>query len=162
MKHYAYIAGDIMSKGSQYEASLIEDVLRKVGVDFYSPRLNKEINDKKSVNIEQNNKLAESIVKADTEHLNKANIIIFNIKESSIGTLIEVGQVLGLDNNCHHKKCFVLYDDIRRTNIPEVGDRRSWSINQYLYGAILELTEGRGISSLDSLEHDLKNFLQKQ
>ena len=83
-QNYVYIAGDIMSSGSQYEALQIENILREVGVPFYSPRLNKSINDKKAVTVEDNNKLAERIVKADTEHLNFANIIIFNIKESSI------------------------------------------------------------------------------
>lgn len=157
-KHYAYLAGDIMSRGSQHEAFLIEQILEEVGIDFYSPRLNKSINDKKAVTEEENNKLAERIVKADTEHLNQADIIVFNVKESSIGTLIEVGQVLGLHNNQDNKKCFFIFDDIRRTNLMEIGDRRSWSINQYLHGAILELTNGKGI--LNSLE-ELKEELQK-
>lgn len=156
MENYVYIAGDIMSKGSQYEASLIEGVLDEVGIKYYSPRLNKSINDKKAVTVEENNKLAERIVKADTEHLNKANIVIFNIKESSIGTIVEVGQVLGLHNNQDNKKCFFLYDDIRRTSLEEVGDRRSWSINQYLHGAILELSNGRGIiNSMEELKEEL-------
>lgn len=161
-QNYVYIAGDIMSSGSQYEALQIENILREVGIPFYSPRLNKSINDKKAVTVEDNNKLAERIVKADTEHLNFANVIIFNIKESSIGTLIEVGQVLGLHNNKDKKKCFFLYDDIRRTTLEEIGDRRSWSINQYLHRAILELSNGRGIlNSLDELKEELEKIAKE-
>ena len=37
----------------------IENILREVGIPFYSPRLNKSINDKKAVTVEDNNKLAE-------------------------------------------------------------------------------------------------------
>lgn len=42
------------------------------------------------------------------------------------------------------KKVYPHYEDIRRTDLPECGDRRSWSVNQYVYGVCLDLTEGKG------------------
>lgn len=42
------------------------------------------------------------------------------------------------------KEVYPHYEDIRRTDIPEQGDRRSWGVNQYVYGVCLDLTEGKG------------------
>ncbi len=69
---------------------------------------------------------------------------------------------MGLHNNKDKKKYFFLYDDIRRTTLEEIGDRRSWSINQYLHGAILELSNGRGIlNSLDELKEELEKIAKE-
>lgn len=156
---FVYIASDIMSTGAQHEISLIEDVLDDLGFDYYSARKNAEINDKSNVNVEENNKLAEKIVKQDTDRIKKADIIIFNIKSHALGTIAELGQVWGLNDNGMNKICFFLYDDIRRTNIPEKSDRRSWSINQYLYGLVLALSRGRGfLKDLDELRKELLNI----
>lgn len=154
---FAYIAGDIMSRGSQWELEQITAICRKLGIDYYSPIDNKSINDKKSVSVEENNKLAEKILREDTARLERADLIIFNCKSHAIGTLVEIGQVLGMADKKH---CVVLYDDIRRTDLPEVGDRRSWSINQYLYGAILKLTGGKGITDFADLETELCAILE--
>jgi hypothetical protein len=81
-QNYVYIAGDIMSSGSQYEALQIENILREVGIPFYSPRLNKSINDKKAVTVEDNNKLAERIVDCSKSFLNK---IYYNINIQKLG-----------------------------------------------------------------------------
>lgn len=55
-------------------------------------------------------------------------------------------------------KIFFHSYDIRRTNIPETGDRRSTSINQYLYGAILTLNP-KGIQSWEEIVEELKVWL---
>ncbi|MBS5596877.1 nucleoside 2-deoxyribosyltransferase [Peptostreptococcus sp.] len=160
MKKFVYIASDIMSTGAQHEISLIEEVLDELGFDYYSARKNSQINDKTNVTVEENNKLAEKIVEQDTDRIKKADIIIFNIKSHALGTLAELGQVWGLNNNGMGKKCFFLYDDIRRTDLPETSDRRSWSINQYIYGLVLALSEGRGfLRDLDELKRELKKFI---
>lgn len=160
MKKFVYIASDIMSTGAQHEISLIEEVLDELGFDYYSARKNSQINDKTNVTVKENNKLAEKIVEQDTDRIKKADIIIFNIKSHALGTLAELGQVWGLNNNGMGKKCFFLYDDIRRTDLPETSDRRSWSINQYIYGLVLALSEGRGfLRDLDELKRELKKFI---
>ncbi len=155
---YIYVAGDIMSQGSQYELKQIEDLLDQAGLEYYSPRKNASINDKKKQTVESNNGLAERIVKADTERLEQADIIVFNLKQHAIGTMCEVGQVYGMVRAGAKKKCYFLYDDIRRTDLPEVADRRSWSINQYLYGLVLALSDGAGFLTLEQLAEELKKL----
>lgn len=163
MKKFVYIASDIMSTGAQHEISLIEEVLDELGFDYYSARKNSEINNKTNVTVEENNKLAEKIVEQDTDRIKKADIIIFNIKSHTLGTLAELGQVWALNNNGMGKKCFFLYDDIRRTDLPETSDRRSWSINQCIYGLVLALSEGRGfLKDLDELKIELKKLINHE
>ena len=56
----------------------------------------------------------------------------------------------------YDKKVYPHLEDIRRTNIPEVGDRRSWSINQYVYGVCLDLTDGKGLYEWEEILEELK------
>ena len=56
----------------------------------------------------------------------------------------------------YDKKVYPHLEDIRRTNIPETGDRRSWSINQYVYGVCLDLTEGKGLYEWEEILEELK------
>lgn len=158
---FVYIAGDIMSSGSQYELKQIIKDVELVGLPYYSPVSNASINDKKNVSEAENNTLAERIVAADSEQLERADVIIFNIKQHALGTLVELGQCLQMkrDNPNLRKKFICLYDDIRReTNLNERNDRRSWSINQYVYGAVLELTGGVGFIPLSELFGTLYSY----
>ena len=157
-KPFVYVAGDIMSIGSQYELQLICDIIGSKDYSYYSPILNKSINDKRNVTEEENNHLAEKIVEADSKRLEEADIVIFNIKHYAVGTLVELGQCLQMfrDNPNLKKSFYFLYSDIRRdTNLNEMNDRRSWSINQYIYGAVLALSKGRGFMSLEDLKRVL-------
>ncbi|MDD7465458.1 MAG: nucleoside 2-deoxyribosyltransferase [Actinomycetaceae bacterium] len=156
---FVYIAGDIMSTGSQHELSVIEDVVKDLGLEYYSPIKNKGINDKKNVTVKENNALAERILREDTERLKRADLVIFNVKEFAIGTLVELGQVLEMMEHDPAKRCVFLYDDIRRTTLPEIGDRRSWSINQYLYGAVLKMSGGRGFVEPNELRGVLEEIV---
>ena len=56
----------------------------------------------------------------------------------------------------YDKKVYPHLEDIRRTDIPEVGDRRSWSINQYVYGVCLDLTDGKGLYEWEEILEELK------
>ena len=56
----------------------------------------------------------------------------------------------------YDKKVYPHLEDIRRTNIPESGDRRSWSINQYVYGVCLDLTDGKGLYEWEEILEELK------
>ena len=58
--------------------------------------------------------------------------------------------------NKYDKKVYPHLEDIRRTNILEVGDRRSWSINQYVYGTVLDLTDGKGFYEWEEIIKELK------
>ena len=56
----------------------------------------------------------------------------------------------------YDKKVYPHLEDIRRTNIPESGDRRSWGINQYVYGVCLDLTDGKGLYEWEEILEELK------
>ena len=56
----------------------------------------------------------------------------------------------------YDKKVYTHLEDIRRTDIPEIGDRRSWSINQYVYGVCLDLTDGKGLYEWEEILEELK------
>ena len=47
-----------------------------------------------------------------------------------------------------------------RTDIPEKGDRRSFGVNQYVYGVCLDLTDGKGFYEWDEIMEELRNAKQ--
>ena len=57
--------------------------------------------------------------------------------------------------NKYDKKVYPHLEDIRRTNIPECADRRSWSINQYVYGVCLDVSEGKGFYEWEEILNEL-------
>lgn len=58
--------------------------------------------------------------------------------------------------NKYDKKVYPHLEDIRRTNIPETGDRRSWGANQYVYGVCLSVSGGKGFYEWDEIISELK------
>lgn len=59
------------------------------------------------------------------------------------------------------KKVYPHYEDIRRTNIEECGDRRSLGINQYVYGVCLDLTNGKGFYEWEDIVNEMKKEYSK-
>ena len=130
---------------------------------MYAPQDDKGINDKKNAN---QDKLAERIVSNDTKGIVTSNIIIFDYLPHAQGTIAEMGYLQGF---LHHQsaylqapsdvKVFVQCTDIRQGtgHIPDDQDRSEFSINQYVYGVILELTEGRGIQAFEEICQELIN-----
>lgn len=182
-----YIAGDMLPKGSQMLRAKEREDIAKIGLDFYNPMDNKDINDKSKVS---NEGLAERIVKADTDAIIESDIIVIEPQPFALGTMVELGQIKGMrdmanmvleiiNNNKDKESVVVLdeitslvikqsmkkvyphYEDIRRfdgAGEDESGDRRSLGINQYVYGACLDLTYGKGFYEwhevLDKLRFD--------
>lgn len=129
--------------------------------DFYSPVQNKSINDKASMTEEENNHLAEKIVDADVERLWNSDYTVMCPEQHALGTLCEVGILYGwkymaqkllplfgtIDENngevydelkrIAEQKNYFHYSDIRTNHLNEKDWRRSFSINQLLYGIIL-------------------------
>lgn len=153
-----YNGGDMLSTANQKMHRQENEQLRKLGFKVYSPQDDKTINDKSNQTVESNNSLAEKIFKRDTEGMDQSDIIIFEVSNNSVGTTTEIGQwaMINLILNTGKRFFFHSYD-IRRTNIPEVGDRRSWSINQYLYGAILSLNP-KGIQDWNDIIQELTDI----
>lgn len=189
-----YLAGDIMTKGSQLARDYEVFSFRNAGIDadLYSPALNKDINDKASVTEEQNNRLAEKITEEDIRRLWNSDIVAICPEQSAIGTMCELGTLYGwkvlanimaqradeiseklykdspdktdeersrgfaaafgvecfiIMRHLLDKKIFAHYFDIRTNHLNEKDWRRSFSINQMLYGMILYATQDHELHS---------------
>lgn len=161
-----YLAGDMLKKGSILLREKEKEELKALGYKVYSPIDDKEINDKSNQSKESNDGLAEKIVLKDTLGIIESDIIVIEPTDNALGTLVELGQIKGMKDMAGvfydllsqgrkydalqfaeliwNKEVYPHYEDIRRTDIPETGDRRSWSVNQYVYGTCLDLTDGKG------------------
>ena len=187
-----YLAGDIMTLGARLARQHEYDLFKDLDYDIYSPVLNKSINDKNAVTEEENNHLAEKIVAADCLRLDNSDVIVFCPEQSAIGTMCEVGYVLGrkalaerilelveestecdnareqadfifynvckIADEIKNQQVYFHYEDLRDTTLNESGWRRSFGINQFLYGSILELNEN-GIQSLEEIRDELDEKL---
>ena len=157
-------------------------------VQYYSPAQNKSINDKSNMTEEQNNCLAEKITAADIERLWNSDFAVMCTEQSAIGTMCELGCLFGWkymadrlleivndkaipDNDMFaelieeeirriaNKNIFAHYFDIRTNHLNEKDWRRSFSINQLLYGMILYCTkDGKLHENFDSVLEELKKL----
>ena len=179
-KPLGYLGGDIMSFGSGLARQYEYDKFKELGldVDVYSPVMNKSINDKNAVTEEENNRLAEKITDADIERLWNSDFVVMSPEQSAVGSLCETGCLFGwkymanklLDgiigmkdpdeglkyligelSRIADKKDFFHYFDIRDTQLNEKKWRRSFSINQLLYGMILYTAENGDFESFDDI-----------
>lgn len=152
-----YNGGDMLSLANQAKHAEENRQLRDLGYQVYSPQDDKTINDKTNQTVESNNSLAEKIFDRDTKGMEQADIIIFEVSNNNVGTTAEIGQWAMQERVKPTGKRYYFHSyDIRRTSIPEVGDRRSWSINQYLYGAILSLNP-KGIMEWPDIIKELRS-----
>lgn len=168
-----YLAGDIMSFGSNLARQYEYDKFKEAGIpgSVYSPVQNKSINDKSNMTEEENNHLAEKICEADIERLWNSDYTVLCPEQSAIGTMCEMGvlygwkymadKLLDLYHDCaaegktweetaeaiigeivriFDKNNYAHYFDIRTNHLNEKDWRRSFSINQMLYGMILYAT----------------------
>ena len=157
--------GSNLARQEEYDKFKAASIHREV----YSPVQNKSINDKSNMTEEENNHLAEKICEADIERLWNSDYTVLCPEQSAIGTMCEMGVLYGwkymaaklidiyksrpysdaetvLDmvmdqiKKIADKKNFAHYFDIRTNHLNEKDWRRSFSINQMLYGMILYAT----------------------
>ena len=181
-KPLGYLGGDIMTHGSNLTRQEEYDQFEAAGIpgEVYSPVQNKSINDKSNMTEEENNHLAEKIVAADVERLWKSDYTVLCTEQSAIGTMCEMGILYGWkymadklmdifynddlpEEEARHKvmeeiirisdkKNYAHYFDIRTNHLNEKDWRRSFSINQFLYGIILAATaDGMLHNSFDEI-----------
>ena len=172
-----YIGGDMLYKGSQLlRAQEAKDVLA-AGLKPYAPQDDKEINDKTNQTKESNDGLAEKIVRKDTDAMINSDVLIFDYQRFAEGTIAEIGQIKGMKDMAMTilenwddqgevlhicakmitKRVYIHCEDVRRTDIPEQGDRRSFGVNQYVYGVALDLTGGVGFYEWNEILADIKD-----
>ena len=177
-----YVAGDMLNVGSQLQRKMESEELAKLGIEKYVPHENKSINDKQATKGQDD--LAERIVKADTEAILEATHVMIEPMPHALGTCVELGQIYQ-HNLLMNKLWEVLYDsdseldfamrvieimdkypvkkvyphmqDIRRHDEPRVGDRREWGCNAYVYGTVLDLTDGKGFYEYPEIYQELED-----
>ncbi len=204
-KPFIYLAGDIMSHGSNLARQEEYDKFISEGInaDVYSPVLNKSINDKSAMTEDQNNHLAEKITAEDIGRLWESDAVVISPEQSAVGTLCELGCLYGwyyvglvldriisgivdelgdgefddekrtlfeqklapivvmLYEKLMNKTVFAHYFDIRTNHLNEKDWRRSFSINQLLYGMILACTKDHELNnSFDDALVKLKKWAE--
>ncbi|ASE37773.1 nucleoside 2-deoxyribosyltransferase [Staphylococcus pettenkoferi] len=155
MSKQVYLGGDMLSIGQQMRREWEKQELQRLGFKVYAPQDDKDINDKQNAN---QTGLAERIVKNDTQGMEESDIIIFDYLTHSQGTICELGYAQHLQRH-QSKSIYVQCTDVRQGtgHISNEQDRTEFSINQYVYGVILELTEGRGIQAFEEICQELIN-----
>lgn len=184
-KPLGYLGGDIMSFGANLARQYEYDKFIEMGlpVEVYSPVMNKSINDKKNMTEEENNCLAEKITAADIERLWNSDFVVMEPHQSAIGSMCELGTLFGWDymadqllsategmtdidtlnyltnelKRIKNKDVYCHYFDIRTNGLNEKDWRRSFSINQLLYGMILSVEKNHKIETFDEIMEQLKD-----
>ncbi|WP_294582981.1 nucleoside 2-deoxyribosyltransferase [uncultured Staphylococcus sp.] len=161
MSKQIYLGGDMLSLGQQMRREWERKELERLGFEVYVPQDDDDVNDK--VNANQDG-LAERIVRNDTQGINLSDVVIFDYLPHAQGTICEMGYVQALIESLiaefgepPNLKVYVQCSDIRQGtgHVPVEQDRNEFSINQYVYGVILDITEGRGIQTFDEIVQDL-------
>lgn len=157
-----YLGGGMLDLGDQMRREYEKSELTKLGYKVYAPQDDKDINDKDNAN--QDN-LAERIVDNDTLGMMTSQILIFDYLPHNQGTICEMGFVQYMLKDLSRlstpvyaiPKVYVQCTDVRQGtgHISKEQDRQEFSINQYVYGVILEITEGRGVQTFEQILEDL-------
>lgn len=157
-----YLGGGMLDLGDQMRREYEKSELTKLGYKVYAPQDDKDINDKDNAN--QDN-LAERIVLNDTLGMQSSQILIFDYLPHNQGTICEMGFVQYMLKDLSRlstpiyaiPKVYVQCTDVRQGtgHISKEQDRQEFSINQYVYGVILEITEGRGVQTFEQILEDL-------
>lgn len=162
-----YVGGAMLDKGSQYMRQQEKEQVEALGFLTHAPQDDKEINDKSNQSVEDNNNLAERIFDKDTKAMINADILIFEVSNNNVGTTAEIGQWamihrlakdgIGGDEikKLAQKPIFFHSTDVRDTDIPEAGYRRSHSYNQYLIGSVYECNP-KGVQMWENILEELK------
>ena len=90
----AYNGGSMTTEGAKDFCLKVNDMIEGAGLSVYTPSNNKKINSKEDVG---NKDIARMIVAKDSEAIINADVRVFN-GELTPGTLIETGQVLGMND----------------------------------------------------------------
>lgn len=168
MGKLVYVGGDIMSYGNQLLREKEKEDIRSIGLKVHSPKDDKEINDKSNQSVEDNNHLAEKIFDKDSTGMINSDILIFDVSNTSVGTTAEIGQWAMVHRLLQYtadpyiemisqKPIFFHSSDLRDTNIPESGYRRSHSYNQYLIGCVYECNP-EGIQTWEEILNELQQL----
>ena len=128
-------------KDLTYNASLADKIRKEIpNINLYLPQENKSINDK------SNSANSIKIFEADTEKLEKVDILFCNL-DDDLGLACEIGYFVSLAKKDKNKKIIAIFSDSRDGSLPHakskeellsssIAESQFCYINLYLIGAI--------------------------
>lgn len=184
-----YLAGDLLSEGAKMRREWEAEQLRKAGANLHVPHEDKSINDKANavqeglaeriVANDTQGIIDSDIIVIDAHENGKGTLVelgqIKGMRDMAkmISDIIEwehfdggmttetyeaVNSVL---DSVLDKKVYAHNTDIRRANDkPQAGDRREYGPNQYVYGTVLDLTDGVGFFDWDEIIEEVKEMCE--
>lgn len=188
-KPKTYLAGDLLSEGAKMRREWEAEQLRKAGATLHVPHEDKSINDKANavqeglaeriVANDTQGIINSDVIVIDAHENGKGTLVeLGQIKGMKDMAGIVLSSVLGVTNgvlseraaldmiqadveSVLEKKVYAHNTDIRRANNkPQAGDRREYAPNQYVYGAVLDVTNGVGFYDWDEIIEEVKELCE--
>lgn len=183
-KTKTYLAGNMLDAGAVMRREWEADQLRSIGANLHVPHEDKSINDKANavqeglaeriVANDTQGIFDSDVIVIDAHENGKGTLVeLGQIKGMKDMAETVLRMVLGVSNDVLsernaldmiqvevesmlEKKVYAHNTDIRRANDkPQAGDRREYAPNQYVYGAVLDLTDGKGFREFDEILAEL-------
>ena len=184
-----YLAGHMLDAGAVMRREWEAEQLRKAGANLHVPHEDKSINDKANavqeglaeriVANDTQGIIDSDIIVIDAHENGKgtlvelgqikgmkdmADIVLSSVVCATHGVLSErdaLDMIQAAVERMLEKKVYAHNTDIRRANShPQAGDRREYAPNQYVYGTVLELTEGKGFYDWDEIIEEVKELCE--
>ena len=188
-KPKTYLAGHMLDAGAVMRREWEAEQLRKAGATLHVPHEDKSINDKANavqeglaeriVANDTKGIIDSDVIVIDAHENGKGTLVelgqIKGMKDMAmiIQDLITKYEdedqsiydlVNEISNTCldvEEKKVYAHNTDIRRANSqPQSGDRREYGPNQYVYGTVLDLTDGKGFFDWDEIIEEVKEMCE--
>lgn len=189
IKPAIYVAGDILSEGAKMRREWEAEQLRKAGATLHVPHEDASINDKANavqeglaeriVANDTQGIIDSDVIVIDAHENGKGTLVeLGQIKGMKDMAETVLHMVLGVSNgvlseraaldmiqadveSMLEKKIYAHNTDIRRANTqPQAGDRREYGPNQYVYGTVLKLTDGKGFYDWDEIIEEVKEMCE--
>ena len=184
-----YVAGHMLDAGAVMRREWEAEQLRKAGASLHVPHEDKSINDKANavqeglaeriVSNDTQGIIDSDIIVIDAHENGKGTLVeLGQVKGMKDMAEIVLHMVLGVSNgvlserdaldmiqaeveSVMEKKVYAHNTDIRRANSqPQSGDRREYGPNQYVYGTVLDLTDGAGFYDWDEIIEEVKEMCE--
>ena len=184
-----YVAGDLLSEGAKMRRTWEAEQLRKAGANLHVPHEDKSINDKANavqeglaeriVANDTKGIIDSDVIVIDAHENGKGTLVelgqikgMKDMAETVLHTILGVSSGVlserdALDmiqadvESVLEKKVYAHNTDIRRANDkPQAGDRREYGPNQYVYGTVLDLTDGVGFFDWDEIIEEVKEMCE--
>ena len=188
-KPVIYTAGDMLSEGARMRRAWEAEQLRSLGATLHVPHEDKSINDKANAVqeglaeriVENDTKgiIDSDVIVIDAHENGKgtlvelgqikgmkdmADIVLSSVLDVANGVLTErdaLDMIQADVESVLEKKVYAHNTDIRRANDkPQAGDRREYGPNQYVYGTVLDITDGKGFFDWNEIIEEVKELCE--